>query len=80
MRRRLYAAALEAAMPGVVGAVDAGMYAVLGAAAFFGGTMRCTVSICVIVLEMTSTGAPPRRHLARPRCAMLTLCDDSNCQ
>lgn len=28
------------------------MYALLGAAAFSGGTMRCTVSICVIVLEM----------------------------
>lgn len=32
--------------------LDPGMYAVLGAAAFFGGTLRCTVSICVIVLEM----------------------------
>jgi Voltage gated chloride channel len=65
-RRRLYAAALAAALPVAAGSIDAGMYAVLGAAAFFGGTMRCTVSICVIVLEMTATGAP-RRLVPRPR-------------
>lgn len=33
------------------------MYAILGSAAVFGGTMRCTVSICVILLEMTHTAS-----------------------
>ena len=49
--RRLYSTLIEATLPGVLH-LDPGMYALLGAAAFSGGTMRCTVSICVIVLEM----------------------------
>lgn len=48
---RLYATIIEATLPGRLH-LDPGMYALLGAAAFSGGTMRCTVSICVIVLEM----------------------------
>lgn len=31
-----------------------GLYAVLGSAAFLGGSMRMTVSLCVIVLELTN--------------------------
>lgn len=31
-----------------------GLYAVLGAAAFLGGSMRMTVSLCVIILELTN--------------------------
>ncbi|CAN6699799.1 unnamed protein product [Malus baccata var. baccata] len=31
-----------------------GLYAVLGAASFLGGTMRMTVSLCVIILELTN--------------------------
>ncbi|CAN6540743.1 unnamed protein product [Malus baccata var. baccata] len=31
-----------------------GLYAVLGAAALLGGTMRMTVSLCVIILELTN--------------------------
>ncbi|KAJ7957679.1 Chloride channel protein [Quillaja saponaria] len=31
-----------------------GLYAVLGAASFLGGSMRMTVSLCVIVLELTN--------------------------
>lgn len=49
--RRLFATAHHALFPGRL-QLDPGMYATLGAAAFFGGTLRCTVSICVIVLEM----------------------------
>lgn len=51
VRRRLFATAHHALFPGRL-LLDPGMYATLGAAAFFGGTLRCTVSICVIVLEM----------------------------
>lgn len=51
MCRRLFATAHHAYFPGRM-QLDPGMYATLGAAAFFGGTLRCTVSICVIVLEM----------------------------
>lgn len=31
-----------------------GLYAVLGAASFLGGSMRATVSLCVIILELTN--------------------------
>ncbi|EFJ24475.1 hypothetical protein SELMODRAFT_100906 [Selaginella moellendorffii] len=34
--------------------LDEGLYAVLGAAAFLGGSMRMTVSLCVILLELTN--------------------------
>ncbi|MCO5576206.1 hypothetical protein L7F22_030014 [Adiantum nelumboides] len=34
--------------------LDEGLYAVLGAASFLGGAMRMTVSICVILLELTN--------------------------
>ncbi|KAJ7525062.1 hypothetical protein O6H91_17G034700 [Diphasiastrum complanatum] len=34
--------------------LDEGVYAVLGAAAFLGGSMRMTVSLCVILLELTN--------------------------
>lgn len=34
--------------------LDVGLYALLGAASFLGGTMRMTVSLCVIILELTN--------------------------
>lgn len=34
--------------------LDIGLYAILGAASFLGGTMRMTVALCVILLELTN--------------------------
>ncbi|XP_010927804.2 chloride channel protein CLC-c-like [Elaeis guineensis] len=34
--------------------LDKGLFALLGAASFLGGTMRMTVSVCVILLELTN--------------------------
>ncbi|PKA48859.1 Putative chloride channel-like protein CLC-g [Apostasia shenzhenica] len=34
--------------------LDHGLFAVLGSASFLGGTMRMTVSVCVILLELTN--------------------------
>ncbi|XP_058090043.1 chloride channel protein CLC-c-like isoform X2 [Magnolia sinica] len=34
--------------------LDAGLFALLGAASFLGGSMRMTVSVCIILLELTN--------------------------
>ncbi|WKA04173.1 hypothetical protein VitviT2T_022231 [Vitis vinifera] len=34
--------------------IDQGLYAVLGAASLMAGSMRMTVSLCVIFLELTN--------------------------
>ncbi|XP_024366703.1 putative chloride channel-like protein CLC-g [Physcomitrium patens] len=38
----------------VNGHMDEGVYALLGAASFLGGSMRMTVSLCIILLELTN--------------------------
>lgn len=35
--------------------LDEGVYALLGAASFLGGSMRMTVSLCIILLELTNS-------------------------
>ncbi|KAL1534940.1 chloride channel protein CLC-c-like [Salvia divinorum] len=39
---------------GSLSTLDLGLFSVLGAASFLGGTMRMTVSLCVILLELTN--------------------------
>uniref|UniRef100_A0A0D9V8H3 Chloride channel protein n=1 Tax=Leersia perrieri TaxID=77586 RepID=A0A0D9V8H3_9ORYZ len=39
---------------GALTGLDAGLFALLGATSFLGGTMRMTVSVCVILLELTN--------------------------
>lgn len=52
LRRRLYAEILVHI--GVANESDVGMYALLGAAAFLGGLMRMSASMCLILMEMTA--------------------------
>lgn len=39
---------------GSLSTLDLGLFSILGAASFLGGTMRMTVSLCVILLELTN--------------------------
>jgi chloride channel 7 len=51
---RLVGASLVAHFPAAEGSIQEGTYALLGAAAFLGGATRMTVSLCVILLELTA--------------------------
>lgn len=45
---------LVAMLMGSHSTLDHGLFAVLGSASFLGGSMRMTVSVCVIILELTN--------------------------
>ncbi|URD71861.1 Voltage gated chloride channel [Musa troglodytarum] len=59
--------------------LDHGLFAVLGSASFLGGTMRMTVSVCVIMLELTNDlllkGLPYLEDHAEPYMRQLTVSD-----